>query len=229
VDHRTIEELVDLEEPGMELIREWITEATNSVTVLDCDHESGRRSLLALQVTSRSPMGALALETGGLLVDGGWVRVYGSGHSRLARAIDSWNRLGAGEEPRAQGVLFVGDDAVGGFFAINGGGIEGELGHVFYFGPDSLAWTEVADSYSAWLCSLFTGDLDAFYQGERWAGWRDDVGRLAGDRGFSVYPPLWASGPAIGERSRRAVPVDELWNLHFVEYPKQIGHGSPSS
>lgn len=205
----------------MDLIRQWITKATNPVIVLEGDPEAGRRSLLALQVTSRSPMGALALETGGLLIDGGWIRVYGSGHARLPRALDTWNRLGADEMRRCPETLLVGNDAVGGFFAVNGGGIAGPPGHVFYFSPGSLAWAEVADSYSAWLWSLFTGDLAAFYEKERWDGWREDVGKLAGDRGFSIYPPLWTAGPAIGERSRKDVPIEELWGLNFVDYPKQ--------
>jgi len=206
----------------MAVVREWLASASNPIELLDVSRAAGDRSLLWLQVTTRSPMGALAHETGGVLVDDGWVRVLGSGHERLPRAIDTWNVLDAGRAPRAPGMLLVGDDAVGGFFAVNGGAIGDQLGHVFYFAPDELAWTPVTESYSEWLCWLMSGDLERFYDGLRWPGWRDDVARLGGDRAFSVCPPLWAEGPAIGERSREPVPIDELWMLHTVEFPKQL-------
>jgi hypothetical protein len=47
----------------------------------------------------------------------------------------------------------------------------------------------------------------------RWPGWEHDVATLDGDQAFSVYPPLWAEGPPIAERSRKGVPVDELFGV----------------
>jgi len=42
--------------------------------------ETNRKSaLVAVQVTTRSPMGAIIYETGGILVDHGWIRILGSG------------------------------------------------------------------------------------------------------------------------------------------------------
>ena len=219
---RTIEQLIDLAEPGIELVQQWIHEATNPVELLAVEPEAGRSTLLALQVTSRSPMGALAYASGGLLVDGGWVRVLGGGHARLSRTLATWNRLRKPVQ-RLPDALLVGDDVLGGFFAVNGGGLRGEPGHVFYFGPDSLRWELVAPSYSDWLLFPFSGDLDQFYRGRRWRSWRDDLVGLAGDRVFSVYPPLWAAGPAIEDRSRRPVPIEELWKLHTVDWPEQLG------
>lgn len=219
---RTLEELIDTAEPGIELVRQWLQSATNPVELLDVDAETGRRTLLALQVTSRSPMGALALASGGLLVDGGWVRVLGGGHARLPRTLATWNRL---EQPphRLPGALLVGDDALGGFFAVNDGGLPGEPGQVLYFGPDTLRWDVVAPSYTDWLLFLFTGDLERFYRGMRWRSWREELVGLAGDRAFSVYLPLWAAGPGVEERSRRPVPIEELWGLHIVDWPEQLG------
>lgn len=60
---------------------------------------------------------ALAHETGGLLVDHGWLRLFGSGHERLRRALGAWNEtLGI---PMSDFFLVAGD-AVGGAFAMNG-------------------------------------------------------------------------------------------------------------
>src|SRR6188508_412622 len=60
---------------------------------------------------------------------------------------------------------------------------------------------ELADRFSArpWP------EIDAFYKEERWPGWQRDVGRLPGDRAFSVYPFLFAAGEPISKRSRRPV------------------------
>src|SRR5947208_16506614 len=76
--HRRLDELIDKKEPGIELVRSWIRAATNPVEELRVERADGERALVALQVTSRSPMGAIALETGGLLVDHGWIRVLGA-------------------------------------------------------------------------------------------------------------------------------------------------------
>ncbi len=219
---KSIEQLVNTDEPGMAVVREWASTAKNPIEFLEVDPEAGRRVLLALQVTSRSPMGAIALESGGVLIDDGWVRVLGSGHTRLPRALDTWNQLPTPTH-RLPGTVLVGDDALGGFFALNGGGLPGPLGHVFYFAPDSLEWEDVADSYSDWLWFLMHGDLEKFYEGSRWPTWREDVRQLSGDRGFSIYPFLFAKGPPVEERSRGTVGIEELWGLHLGDLSPKRG------
>lgn len=119
--------------------------------------------------------------------------------------------------------MLVGDDALGGFFALDGGGIAEGSAHIFHLAPDTLAWEEVATSCSEWLRSLMNGDLATWYEGSRWSGWQRDARGLQGDRAFSIAPPLWAQGPTIDERSRRAVPLGELWELHVRVWPKQLG------
>ena len=84
---RSLDELIDRKQPGIELVRSWIRAAKNPVEELKAERSAGERALVGLQVTSRSPMGAIALETGGLLVDHGWIRVLGGGHRRLPRPI----------------------------------------------------------------------------------------------------------------------------------------------
>ena len=160
-------------------------------------------------------MGAIVFETGGILIDDGWLRILGSGHPRLSRSIPSWNAdktfAGEGLPPP---FLLVADDVLGGFFAINGGGLPGASGNVQYLGPDTLDWQDLELSYSQFIVFAFSGDLEGFYDGSRWPGWRAEIREVSGDRGFSVYPFLWAEGPSIAERSRRPVPISELWSLH---------------
>jgi hypothetical protein len=112
---RALEQLIDSDQPGITVVRSWVAGAKNPVEALQVERGAGERALLALQVTSRSPMGAIALETGGILIDHGWVRVLGGGDARLARTIQGWNGLAAARPAeRLPGAVLVADDAVGG-------------------------------------------------------------------------------------------------------------------
>jgi ABC-type microcin C transport system permease subunit YejE len=83
---RTLEQLIDRDEPAMPLIRQWLAQSSQQFDVLE---PSATRNdvLFGLQVTTRSPMGAIAYETGGVLIANGWLRVLASGHPRLNRNI----------------------------------------------------------------------------------------------------------------------------------------------
>jgi hypothetical protein len=75
-------------------------------------------------------MGAIVYETGGLLIDNGWLRLLGSGHDRLTRTLPSWNH------ERSAGYLLVGGDVIGGFFAINGGALGPDPSKLYYWAPE---------------------------------------------------------------------------------------------
>ena len=211
---RSLAELVDRHEPGLDLVQSWAEESKRAVEFLPRVAERAEKALLAVQVTTRSPMGALAYGTGGVLVDGGWVRVLGGGGERLP-GIDEWNRFDEqGAMHRFRGAMIVGWDILGGFFALNSGAFGEELGHVFYFPPDTLEWESLDRGYSDWLCFLFSGDLDRFYETERWPGWQAEIAGVSGEKGIHVVPPLFTEGPPIGERSRAPVPLEELWGMY---------------
>jgi hypothetical protein len=213
------------DDPAWPLVREWIGAASNRVEVLAASDPDRSRALEELQVTTRSPMGAVVYETGGLLIDGGWLRVLGSGHPRLPRTLPAWNKGRTWSEGEsAPPILIVADDVVGGSFAINGGAFAGPPGQVHYFAPDRLAWAPIDMGYSDFLHWALGGDLERFYGEQRWPGWPAEVSALPGDEAFSIYPFLWAEGPPVGERSRRAVPMAELFSLQF-EIQRQLGPG----
>lgn len=119
------------------------------------------------------------------------------------------------KDQRLPGACLFADDVIGGFFALNGGAFEAEPGHIQYFAPDTLDWEDTKMSYSQFLVWACSDSLNQFYQGFRWQNWQAEVRVLAGDKGFSIYPFLWAEGPPIGERSRKTVPVEELWGLEM--------------
>jgi Protein of unknown function DUF2625 len=205
------------------LVQQWLASAQHSVEVLKGGRESGEAILHRFGITSRSAMGAVALETGGILFDHGWLRFLGSGAERMRGNLLNWNMTSA-DEPLLAGALLVAHDVMGGFFAVNGGAFPGESGRIFYMAPDTLQWEGLDLSYSGLLHWGATGDLAAFYESMRWPGWEEEVSQLSGDQGISVYPFLWANAdipPA--ERSRRPVPLTELWRMQ-QEIARQIEH-----
>lgn len=194
------------DDDAIAIVRDWIAMAPTAIELLPCEAAAGQRTLEALQVTTRSPLGAVAFHTGGIRVDHGWLRILGAGSPELPRALDLWNGLG-GARRCAEGLL-VGDDAVGGFFAW----FEAPR-TVHYLAPDALDWLDLELGYSAWLSWCLTEPPAPFYADLRWDGWEREVATLRPDEGILVSPPLWTKGPGIGERSRGAVPVQELWGV----------------
>lgn len=169
-------------------------------------------TLLALQVTTRSMLGAVAYNCGGILVGGGWLRILGARSERMTRGLLEWNRIGG--EHRLPGAVLVADDVMGGFYAINGGGLPGSLSNVHFLPPDSLEWVDMECGHTDWLHWVLAGDLDTNYESLRWTGWQEETAAATPDQCFCVYPPLWAEGPPLAERARKLVPLEETWRLH---------------
>jgi hypothetical protein len=167
---------------------------------------------------------AVAYETGGIRVDHGWVKLLGAGGEGVDGNLASWNGLSDNAiAPRLAGAFIVGHDALGGFFAINGGAFGPARGNVFYFAPDSLEWEDMEGGYSQFVSWALNGDLAKYYAAYRWAGWENDARGLSFDRGFSIFPFLWTKeGKDVAAQSRRAVPMKELWSLQ-QEIRGQLG------
>ncbi|HLP52805.1 MAG TPA: DUF2625 domain-containing protein [Chitinophagales bacterium] len=216
---RSLEELINKQEPAWPDVKSWIATAKNKVEVLSKENSRADSALLQTQVTTRSPMGAIVYETGGILIDNGWIRILGSGNARLNRSLMDWNKgksyTNIGEAPS---FLLIADDVLGGFYAVNAGGISKEgIGKVFYFAPDNLKWEPMDMSYTDFLIFCFNGNLKKYYQDYRWTNWEKETQELDGNKGIHLYPFLWTKEGQIGvnKLSRSAVPIQELWDLYF--------------
>lgn len=217
---RRLEELIEHQEPGIELIRDWLADAETVCELLPPSSVRGE-CLHQLQVTTRSPMGALVYDSGGLLVDHGWLRFLGSGHPRLSRDLPGWNR-----RMDSEGFLLVADDVLGGFFAVNGGGLGDERGGVYYLPYDGLDWESLGVSFSQFLAWSFTPALEGFYGGARWEGWQDDVKSLSGDQCFSFFPFLWTEEGSVSTSSRATVSLSEAYELKMEIRRQLLADGS---
>jgi hypothetical protein len=171
---RPVEELINKNDPGWTLVKDWIKSAKNKVEILPVDTTKAKDALYKTQVTTRSPMGAVVYMTGGLLIDNGWIRILGSGSEKLNRTLPDWNKGKSFKEfGDAPTFLLIADDAIGGFYLLNGGGLGKDLGKVYYFSPDDLEYEPLDITYTEFLQFCFNGDLDKFYKGNRWTTWRN--------------------------------------------------------
>ncbi|WP_406830506.1 DUF2625 family protein [Pedococcus sp. KACC 23699] len=80
---RSAEELASVDEPAWPAIESLVRQSSPLARILPVDRVTGEASLHGLQVTAASALGALALNCGGLLVDGGWLRILGGGYLGL--------------------------------------------------------------------------------------------------------------------------------------------------
>ena len=102
----------------------------------------------------------------------------------------------------------------GGFFALNGGGLGEDIGNVYYFAPDALAWEGLEVGYSAFVEWALCGDLALFYQTVRWPNWREEVRTLGGEQVYAFFPFLWTEPKlSVNERKRTVTPIEEQWRL----------------
>ncbi|MEZ6020800.1 MAG: DUF2625 family protein [Planctomycetota bacterium] len=157
---RTLEQLINRDDPAMPKIRDWFAQGCQQFDVLEPSSMSGE-VLVGLQVTTRSPMGAIAYETGGILIANGWLRVLGL-------AIPDLPGILSPEQRSLRWSSLVADDVVGGFFSLNGGAFGQDLGSMYYWAPDTLNWEPLGLSYSDFLVWALSDNLSQFYQHLRW-------------------------------------------------------------
>lgn len=191
-------------------VQGWIARAAQDVEVL----EPGPRGDVALaraDLDESSVMGAVVLHTGGVIIDGGWLRILGAGNPRLERSLPSWN------EGRADGMLLVADDVLGGVFAVNKGALGEEPDGVFYLPPDTLEWEAMNLDYAGLVRWAITAELEEFYQSLRWSGWREAIRGLGGDQCIAFAPPLWLRAGDHRGPVGKPVTMAEMWmvQLHF--------------
>ena len=202
---RSLAELISDDRSAWAEIEAAVSGSPYAVELLPADPDRAAACLHRLQVATTSWLGALVYGTGGLVLDGGWLRVLGSGHPR--RRLPDIHEVNERFEPAG---LVVAQDILGGEFVWRQGESEGKP-TIHYFAPDTLRWEDLTLGYTDWLYAMLAGAADRFYLSWRWPGWRDEVAACPLDAGISTMPPLFAQdGRDIGGVSRRPVAMAEL-------------------
>lgn len=179
---KDLEQLLDANS-AWTIIQTWFQSANNQYEILPKDVENAGKELVGMQLSTKTPLGAIIYETGGILIDNGWLRILGSGNEKLPRGLFEWN-FGktfetSGERPFH---LLVADDVVGGYFAVNGGGLGEKVGMIYYFQPKKQKWESIGLNYSQFLGWALTADLASFYYDLRWENWQSDIEKINGNQ-----------------------------------------------
>jgi hypothetical protein len=233
---RELDELINVGDPAWPELQEAFTASAVPLEVLPADASEARRGLLQMQVTARSTLGGLVLNSGGLVLDDGWLRVFGGGSAdRGLPSLARVNGFPPDFDPAwhpATG-LVVGHDVLGGVFALNGhdpaaAGRPGVPGQMTYFAPDTLEWEAMDMGHSVWLSWLLSGRLETFYDGLRWPTWREETAALTFSQGLAVFPFLWTkeAHADLAATSRRAVPMREVLGV-AADFARQMGPADP--
>ena len=212
---RDLTELLDRQQPALPLLRGWIDDpAGNGGTLLPPADGVRTATLLNLQITTRSLLGTLAYETGGVSVADGLVRLLGSGAGRsLLRTAET---AGCPLDGRYPDIILVGDDVFGGLFALNGGrfGMDGQ-GQVFHLGADDTAWVSLGVGYTDFVAWCLTGDLNRMYGSLANIDAYGARPRPAFDEMYSFYPFLWTREAKERKPDVRVVGADECLRLRL--------------
>lgn len=187
-------------------IKEMFETSQTEVTIFNGAGSDSAKICDMLRVTSASAMGAVILNTSGVVFDD-WIRLYGGDTS-----------------DRVKQMLIVATDVVGGIFAINSGKFDEGIGDVWYFAPDTLDWEDLELRYSEFIAWLAQGNIDEFYSSMRWTNWRESAKNVEFDKSILIYPFLWSEEVNIETASKSIVPFDELFATN-MEYREKFGIG----
>lgn len=188
-----------------------IFESNRKVQIFDGSHEVGRMELELLNLNGRSVLGTVILYTSGICIDN-WVRIIGQTCIER-KGLITYNNVG--EKIFLDGMLIIGQDIVGGIFAINNRRFIDGLHKVWYFAPDTLEWECLDMKYAEFFTWLINGNIDEFYSSMRWNNWREDCKNVTFDEVILIYPFLWAKECNLNRASKKVVSYEELKELNF--------------
>ena len=214
---KTVDELVNYSNPGWKALRKQIDTAINKVEIMPVDTNQARIAIYETQISTESPLGTIVYMTGGLLFEDGWIRFLGSGSNRLTRSISTWNKgktfTEVGERPP---YLLIADDAMGGFFALNRGGLGSDAGKIYYLAPATLQWEALDMTLADFLHFCFDGDFEEFYKPYMSKNWHYEVTNLPADKCYNYSPPLWSKeGKKFTKSVRKYIPSEEQYNINM--------------
>lgn len=183
--------------------------SNRNVRILNGDFIIGERICKDFNVQSDSFLFSVIAYSSGIVINN-WVRIFGQDSNEI-NGVNHFNTLFKSYIP---GLFLVACDVVGGLFAIDTNRIS--CNHLMvYFAPDTLEWESIDMSYEDFLAWCFYGNIDEFYSSMRWKNWIEDVSHLNINKGFLIYPFLWAKECNVENATKHIVPLDEIIKLNF--------------
>lgn len=201
--------------PAWSKIEQWKASATNPIQFFPADTTRAKFTLFRADFDINSTLAAFAFNSGGMIVDGGWLRVLGSGCDKFNRGLIEWNKGKTVAGSDTVKYFLVADDVVGGFFALYlTPHTRFENALVYYQGPNDRRWVSTGLHYDNFLQFCFAGEIKMFYNNYRWEGWKKEIHMINTNQTISCYPEFWTEGARDTKLKRRVVPVQKLWDLY---------------
>lgn len=190
-------------------ILDMIEKSSKSIEVYTDETDIENDILKSMEISPDSVLGTVVSNTSGIMIDN-TIRILGK-KSIERRDILSYNRN------KLDGLIIVADDIFGGIFAVNIGNysVSWGIGEICYFAPDTLEWDNLEFKYSYFLTWCISGDTDKFYESFRWKSFSQDCKKVGFDEGILIYPFLWSKEIDIETADKKAVPIDELFNINM--------------
>lgn len=189
-----------------------INKSNKEVYVFDGEKNVGIKETEILGLDKESFLSAVILYTSGICIDN-WVRIIGQ-NSFDRRGIVLYNKDSSDKELMEK-LLIVGQDIVGGIFAINNGKFKEGINQIWYFAPDTLEWECLDMDYNELLTWVLSENIDKFYANMRWDNWREDCRLVGFDEVILIYPFLWSRECDLRTISKKTVAFEELSSLNF--------------
>lgn len=190
-----------------------INSSDKEVNVFGGEKNVGIKETKILGIDKESLLGAIILYTSGICVDN-WVRIIGQA-SFDRRGVVLYNKNSNIDKQLTEELLIIGQDIVGGIFAINNGKFTEGINQIWYFAPDTLEWECLDMDYYRFFTWLLSDNIDKFYNSMRWDNWRDDCKLVGFDEVILIYPFLWSRECDLNTISKKIVAFEELRNLNF--------------
>jgi len=169
---RTLDELIDRDDDAWPIFVDWGRPAGAAVGSMALRSGGRQGTLLAVQVTTHSIMGAVALRCGGIRIDHGWLRILGAGGEGIGGGLVQWNALSGGKPLDPPWIaLFLSLRPAGRLLRHERRRAwPGEPGIIHYLAAGHVRWEPMGVGYSP----SSSGDVrpaQRFYEGQRWEGW----------------------------------------------------------
>jgi len=206
-------------------IQNQVTSSKNPVDYFGIANVPNSELIERLGITDNSTLGAFLKFSSGLVLQSGFLRIFGGTASNRVESFEYWNNPSASKEldDIPKNAILVGCDVLGGFFSVNGGEFGSDLGKVYYFAPDTLQWSSLGIGHSQFFWWCLNGETDKFYEDLKWRGYEEMTKKVLGEQGITSYPFPWSvEGKDLNATSKKIVPLKEIWNAN-VQMKAQIG------
>ena len=201
-------------------IYDLISDSSKEICVFDGNESTGYAELKKMNLIRKSTLGAIGTFSSGISIDN-WIIIMGQ-ENLIHKGILSYQSYQK-ENVTMKSMTIVGQDVVGGIFAINIGKYPEGLKKVWYFAPDNLQWECMDMNYAEFVVWAIQGNTDEFYSSMRWNGWKEDCSKVGFDEMILIYPFLWSKECNLETASKTIVSSDELIRMNS-EYAHEFGY-----